>query len=102
MQLDRGDNRDAVYKLLIGCVVPRPIAGVSTVDAAGVNSLAPFSSSCKLRSDSSPEGEPIVATFDMPHASSDGGAVLLSGNTQALIGSGPQWAWALLLFTYRC
>ena len=33
----------AVYKLLIGCVVPRPIAWVSTVDAHGVNNLAPFS-----------------------------------------------------------
>ena len=33
----------AVYKLLIGCVVPRPIAWVSTVDADGVNNLAPFS-----------------------------------------------------------
>jgi len=31
------------YKLLIGCVVPRPIAWVSTVDAAGVPNLAPFS-----------------------------------------------------------
>ena len=33
----------ASYKLLIGCVVPRPIAWVSTVDADGVNNLAPFS-----------------------------------------------------------
>ena len=31
------------YKLLIGCVVPRPIAWVSTVDLAGVRNLAPFS-----------------------------------------------------------
>ena len=44
MQLDPRDDRDAVYKLLIGCVVPRPIAWVSTVDADGVNNLAPFSS----------------------------------------------------------
>ena len=43
MQLDPRDNRDAVCKLLIGCVVPRPIAWVSTVDADGVNNLAPFS-----------------------------------------------------------
>jgi flavin reductase (DIM6/NTAB) family NADH-FMN oxidoreductase RutF len=43
MQLDPRDNRDAVYKLLIGCVVPRPSAWVSTVDADGVNNLAPFS-----------------------------------------------------------
>jgi flavin reductase (DIM6/NTAB) family NADH-FMN oxidoreductase RutF len=33
----------AIYKLLIGCVVPRPIAWVSTVDADGVANLAPFS-----------------------------------------------------------
>ena len=31
------------YKLLIGCVVPRPIAWVSTVDQAGTRNLAPFS-----------------------------------------------------------
>ena len=31
------------YKLLSGSVVPRPIAWVSTVDAAGVPNLAPFS-----------------------------------------------------------
>lgn len=32
-----------VYKLMIGTIVPRPIAFVSTVDAAGVRNLAPFS-----------------------------------------------------------
>lgn len=32
-----------VYKLLIGCIVPRPIAWVSTIDAAGIANLAPFS-----------------------------------------------------------
>jgi flavin reductase (DIM6/NTAB) family NADH-FMN oxidoreductase RutF len=31
------------YKLLLGCVVPRPIAWVSTLDLAGVPNLAPFS-----------------------------------------------------------
>jgi flavin reductase (DIM6/NTAB) family NADH-FMN oxidoreductase RutF len=31
------------YKILIGSVVPRPIAWVSSVDAAGVRNLAPFS-----------------------------------------------------------
>lgn len=34
---------EAMYKLMIGCVVPRPIAWVSTVGADGVNNLAPFS-----------------------------------------------------------
>lgn len=44
MQLDpRTAAPDSVYKLLIGCVVPRPIAWVSTVGADGVNNLAPFS-----------------------------------------------------------
>jgi len=31
------------YKLLIGCVVPRPIALVTTIDAEGVVNAAPFS-----------------------------------------------------------
>lgn len=31
------------YKLLIGCVVPRPIAWVSSVDEQGIRNLAPFS-----------------------------------------------------------
>ncbi len=31
------------YKLLIGCIVPRPIALVSTVDREGRTNLAPFS-----------------------------------------------------------
>lgn len=31
------------YKLLIGCVTPRPIAFVSTISADGVPNLAPFS-----------------------------------------------------------
>lgn len=31
------------YKLLIGCVVPRPIAWVSTMDRSGTRNLAPFS-----------------------------------------------------------
>ena len=44
MELDlRVPNPTAMYKLLIGCVVPRPIAWVSSVDADGVRNLAPFS-----------------------------------------------------------
>jgi flavin reductase (DIM6/NTAB) family NADH-FMN oxidoreductase RutF len=44
MQLDpRTMSQQSTYKLLIGCVVPRPIAWVSTVGADGVNNLAPFS-----------------------------------------------------------
>lgn len=33
----------AVYKLLTGSVIPRPIAWVSTKDENGINNLAPFS-----------------------------------------------------------
>jgi len=32
-----------VYKLMIGMIVPRPIAFVSTIDSAGIRNLAPFS-----------------------------------------------------------
>jgi flavin reductase (DIM6/NTAB) family NADH-FMN oxidoreductase RutF len=32
-----------IYKLMIGMIVPRPIAFVSTIDSAGVRNLAPFS-----------------------------------------------------------
>ena len=44
MEIDPGKlaPRDR-YKLLIGGIVPRPIALVSTVSAAGVTNLAPFS-----------------------------------------------------------
>jgi flavin reductase (DIM6/NTAB) family NADH-FMN oxidoreductase RutF len=38
-----GRGRTDMYKLLIGSVVPRPIAWVSTVDAEGRCNLAPFS-----------------------------------------------------------
>ena len=44
MEIDpRSMPSSAVYKLLIGCIVPRPIAWVSTVSADGVANLAPFS-----------------------------------------------------------
>ena len=33
---------DSVYKILSGCVVPRPIAFVSTISPAGIRNLAPF------------------------------------------------------------
>lgn len=36
------DARD-VYKLMVGVIVPRPIAFVSTVSAGGIRNLAPFS-----------------------------------------------------------
>ena len=44
MELDpQAIGPTASYKLLIGCVVPRPIAWVSTIGADGVPNLAPFS-----------------------------------------------------------
>jgi flavin reductase (DIM6/NTAB) family NADH-FMN oxidoreductase RutF len=33
----------SIYKLLIGCVVPRPIAWVSSLSEDGIPNLAPFS-----------------------------------------------------------
>jgi len=45
-----------------------------------------------------PKAKPVVATFDMPHASSDGGAVLLKSLDTQLQNLPPQWtanAWYL-------
>jgi flavin reductase (DIM6/NTAB) family NADH-FMN oxidoreductase RutF len=44
MELATSDlTYEAAYKLLIGCVVPRPIAWISTLSAQGHPNLAPFS-----------------------------------------------------------
>ncbi len=44
MEIDaRSLSPPALYSLLIGCVVPRPIAWVATVSADGIPNLAPFS-----------------------------------------------------------
>jgi flavin reductase (DIM6/NTAB) family NADH-FMN oxidoreductase RutF len=44
MTIDPGSSQPAdIYKLMIGAIVPRPIAFVSTLSAAGVRNLAPFS-----------------------------------------------------------
>lgn len=44
MEIDpRSMPPPAVYKLLIGCIVPRPIAWVSTVSPDGGHNVAPFS-----------------------------------------------------------
>ena len=37
-------DTETAYRLLVGCVVPRPIAWISSVSAAGVVNVAPFSS----------------------------------------------------------
>ena len=54
---------DAMYKLMIGCVVPRPIAWVSTVDAEGVANLAPFSYFMAITHD-----PPTIAFSSSPRA----------------------------------
>jgi flavin reductase (DIM6/NTAB) family NADH-FMN oxidoreductase RutF len=44
MTIDPGANAVSdIYKLMVGVIVPRPIAFVSTLSAAGVPNLAPFS-----------------------------------------------------------
>ena len=44
MQFDiQHTESSALYKLLTGTVIPRPIGWISTVDANGTNNLAPFS-----------------------------------------------------------
>jgi flavin reductase (DIM6/NTAB) family NADH-FMN oxidoreductase RutF len=44
MRLDASElDAEAAYKLLVGVVVPRPIAWVSTLSASGVLNVAPFS-----------------------------------------------------------
>lgn len=37
-------DTETAYRLLVGCVVPRPIAWITTVDASGRVNVAPFSS----------------------------------------------------------
>lgn len=39
----KSTDSSALYKLLTGTVIPRPIGWISTVDANGINNLAPFS-----------------------------------------------------------
>ncbi|MEN9928605.1 MAG: hypothetical protein RLZZ231_526 [Bacteroidota bacterium] len=44
MQFDIQDTESsALYKLLTGTVIPRPIAWVASIDANGIDNLAPFS-----------------------------------------------------------
>src|SRR4051794_41050088 len=37
------ESMQNTYRLMVGSIVPRPIAFVSTIDAQGVRNLAPFS-----------------------------------------------------------
>lgn len=58
MELSPADLRAADrYKLLIGLIVPRPIALVSTISADGRTNLAPFSFFCGVGS------EPMMLAF---------------------------------------
>ena len=69
MQLDpQAIGTDAMYKLMIGCVVPRPIAWVSSVDANGVANLAPFSYFMAITHD-----PPTLAFSSSPRALAGGG-----------------------------
>ncbi len=44
MLIDPGSNQPSdIYKLMVGLIVPRPIAFVSSLSADGVRNLAPFS-----------------------------------------------------------
>jgi len=43
----------AIYKLLTGSIIPRPIAWVSTINEIGINNLAPFSY-CNMVGDDPP------------------------------------------------
>jgi flavin reductase (DIM6/NTAB) family NADH-FMN oxidoreductase RutF len=58
---------EAMYKLMIGCVVPRPIAWVSSVDANGVANLAPFSYFMAITHD-----PPTIAFSSSPRALAGG------------------------------
>src|SRR5271163_5341514 len=44
LALDPGNNSPGdIYKLMVGSIVPRPIALVSSVDEGNIRNLAPFS-----------------------------------------------------------
>ena len=44
MQFDPNSiSQSAIYKLLTGTIIPRPIGWISSISASGINNLAPFS-----------------------------------------------------------
>jgi flavin reductase (DIM6/NTAB) family NADH-FMN oxidoreductase RutF len=59
-----------MYKLLIGSVVPRPIAWVASVDAEGVRNLAPFSYFMAITHD-----PPTIAFSAGPRGAEIGGGI---------------------------
>jgi flavin reductase (DIM6/NTAB) family NADH-FMN oxidoreductase RutF len=68
--------RDA-YKLMIGSIVPRPIAWVSTISGDGVLNLAPFSFFTAVAA------EPMTVCFSPMRRGSDGGKKDTLANIEA-------------------
>ena len=66
-----------VYKLMIGAIVPRPIAFVSTISADGVPNLAPFSFFTGV------SANPPVIAFSPMRRASDGGRKETLNNIEA-------------------
>jgi len=66
-----------VYKLMIGAIVPRPIAFVSTISADGVPNLAPFSFFTGV------SANPPVIAFSPMRRASDGGRKDTLNNIEA-------------------
>jgi len=66
-----------VYKLMIGAIVPRPIAFVSTVSADGVRNLAPFSFFTGV------SANPPVIAFSPMRRAKDGGQKDTLNNIEA-------------------
>ena len=44
-------SHNETYKLMMACIVPRPIAWVTTVSSNGVVNAAPFSAFCSVSTD---------------------------------------------------
>ncbi len=71
------ENPKNIYKLMIGAIVPRPIAFVSTVNAEGRPNLAPFSFFTGICAN------PPVVCFSPTFRASDGGLKDTLRNVQA-------------------
>jgi flavin reductase (DIM6/NTAB) family NADH-FMN oxidoreductase RutF len=76
----------ALYKLMIGSVVPRPIAWVSSVDAAGVRNLAPFSYFMAIGHE-----PPTIAFSVGPRGGDTGGGVVGKKDTLANVEALREW-----------
>ena len=58
-----------VYKLMVGAIVPRPIAFVSTLSTDGVLNLAPFSFFTAISANPPPSELPPRLNCSIPNAS---------------------------------